>query len=94
MVADGEPVVDVPAELAAWARVFDTGHGHKTDATGARSIALVVLRTGGPDRVAADDHTVALRLLVDRRGELGRARTNTVNRQHKLLRSTTGCSEG
>src|SRR5207245_7545276 len=32
-----------------------------------------------------DDETVALRLLVDRRDELGRARTDLVNRIHKLL---------
>ena len=29
---DGERVVDVPAKLAARARVFDTGHDRKTDA--------------------------------------------------------------
>jgi len=32
-----------------------------------------------------DDATVALRLLVDRRDELGAARTRTVNRLHRLL---------
>ncbi|WP_258949799.1 IS110 family transposase [Lentzea californiensis] len=85
LVADGEPVLDVPAKLAARARVFDTGHGRKTDATDARSVALVALRTTGLHRVSPDDHTVALRLLVDRRDELGRARTDTVNRLHKLL---------
>jgi len=31
LVADGEPVVDVPAELSARARVFSTGQGRKTD---------------------------------------------------------------
>jgi transposase len=77
--------VDVPAKLAARARVFDTGHGRKTDATDARSIALVALRTDSLNHVVADDHTVALRLLVDRRDELGRARTDTVDRLHKLL---------
>ena len=48
-------------------------------------MALVALRTTGLHRVSPDDHTVALRLLVDRRDELGRARTDTVNRLHKLL---------
>ncbi|MCX2952821.1 IS110 family transposase [Lentzea sp. NEAU-D7] len=85
LVSDGEPVLDVPAKLAARARVFDTGHGRKTDATDARSVALVALRTTGLHRVSPDDHTVALRLLVDRCDELGRARTDTVNRLHKLL---------
>ncbi len=31
----------VPAKLAARVRVFDTGHGRKTDATDAHSIAMV-----------------------------------------------------
>lgn len=31
LVADGETIVDVPAKLAARARVFDTGNGRKTD---------------------------------------------------------------
>jgi transposase len=35
--------------------------------------------------VAPDDATVALRLLVDRRDELGRTRTETVSRIHHLL---------
>jgi transposase len=33
LLADGERVLDVPAKLAARARVFDTGHGRKTDAS-------------------------------------------------------------
>ena len=45
LVADGEPVVDVPAKLSARARVFSTGQGRKTDATDAHSIAVVALRT-------------------------------------------------
>jgi hypothetical protein len=32
LLADGEHVVDVPAKLAARARMLDTGHGRKTDA--------------------------------------------------------------
>ena len=32
LLADGENVVDVPAKLAARARLFDTGHNRKTDA--------------------------------------------------------------
>jgi transposase len=45
---------------------------------------VVALRTPGLRAVAADDATVALRLLVDRRDELGAARTLTVNRLHRL----------
>jgi transposase len=31
LLADGETVLDVPAKLAARVRVFDTGHGRKTE---------------------------------------------------------------
>ena len=41
----GERVVDVPAKLAARARLFDTGHGRKTDAHDAHSVAVVAVRT-------------------------------------------------
>src|SRR5947209_10668314 len=68
LVADGEPVVDVPAKLSARARVFSTGQGRKTDPVDAHSVALVGLRSTTDLRViAVDDATVALRLLVDRR---------------------------
>jgi transposase len=85
LVADREPVVDVPAKLSARARVFSTGQGRKTDATDAHSVAVVALRTPNLREVHVDDETVALRLLADRRDELGAARTLTVNRLHRLL---------
>src|SRR5215217_2079580 len=47
LLADGERVLDVPAKLAARVRVFDTGHGRKTDATDAHSIAVTALRAHG-----------------------------------------------
>jgi len=85
LVADGETVVDVPAKLAARARVFDTGNGRKTDPADAHSVAVVALRTRNLVEVRVDDELVALRLLVDRRDELGRTRTQTINRLHRLL---------
>ena len=85
LVADGETVVDVPAKLSARARVFATGQGRKTDPVDARSVAVVALRAEGLRQVAADDTTVALRLLVDRRDQLGGARTGVVSRLHHLL---------
>jgi transposase len=85
LVADGETVMDVPAKLSARARVFSTGHGRKTDATDAHSIAVVAVRTPGLHRVAIDGELVALRLLSDRRDELAHARTQTVSRLHRLL---------
>src|SRR6266498_3126862 len=85
LVADGETVLDVPAKLSARVRVFATGQGRKTDATDAHSVAVAALRTKGLRQVAVDDATVALRLLVDRRDGLGHARTDLLNRIHKLL---------
>jgi transposase len=69
--------------------VFSTGQGRKTDATDAHSVAVVALRTTGLQTVTVDDATVALRLLADRRDELGAARTLTVNRRHRLLTELT-----
>jgi transposase len=85
LVADGEPVIDVPAKLSARARVFATGQGRKTDPVDAHSVAVAALRAKGLRQVTVDDATVALRLLVDRRDQLGRARTELLNRIHKLL---------
>ena len=85
LVADGEPVVDVPAKLSARARLFSTGQGRKTDPVDAHSVALAGLHAPGLRVITADDATVALRLLADRRDELGVARTQTVNRLHRLL---------
>jgi transposase len=85
LVADGETVLDVPSKLSARVRVFATGQGRKSDPVDAHSVAVAALRTTGLRQVVTDDVTVALRLLVDRRDRLGRARTDTINRLHKLL---------
>jgi transposase len=85
LVSDGEAVLDVPAKLSARVRVFDTGQGRKTDPVDAHSVAVAGLRSPGLRTVAVDDATVALRLLVDRRDELGRTRTETVSRIHQHL---------
>jgi transposase len=85
LVAAGETVRDVPPKLSARVRVSDTGQGRKTDPVDAHSVAMAGLRSPGLRQVTADDVTVALRLLVDRRDELGRARTEVVSRIHVLL---------
>jgi transposase len=85
LVADGETVLDVPAKLSARARGFSTGQGRKTDPVDAHSVAVVALRTPDLRQVVIDDTTVALRLLVDRRDQLGRSRTEVVSRLHHLL---------
>jgi len=83
LVADGESVVDVPPKLSTRARIFDTGHGRKTDPGDARPIAVVALRTRNLRQVVLDDRRIALRLMADRRRELVRSRTHTVNHLHQ-----------
>jgi transposase len=85
LIADGEAVLDVPAKLSARVRVFDTGQGRKTDPVDAHSVAVAGLRSPGLRQVVAEDATVVLRPLIDRRDELGRTRTETVSRIHHLL---------
>ena len=85
---DGEQVLDVPAKLSAQVRIFATGNGRKTDPVDAHSVALAALyspRDPGLRPVLVDDDLVVMGMLVDRRDELGRARTQTVNRAHRLL---------
>jgi transposase len=78
-------VVDVPPKLSAQVRVFATGNGRKTDPVDAHSIAMVALRTPNLVRVEVDPDLVVLGMLVDRRDALGRGRTQTINRLHRLL---------
>jgi transposase len=75
----------VPAKLSAQVRVFATGNGRKTDPVDAHSVAMVALRTPDLVRIEIDPDLVVLGMLVDRRDELGRARTQTINRLHRLL---------
>jgi transposase len=89
LVGDGELVLDVPAKLAARVRVYSQGHGRKTDADDAVSIGLAALNSNGVLAVRADDTLVSLRLLSDRRDELGALRTQAVCRFHRLLAELT-----
>jgi transposase len=54
LVADGEPVVDIPAKLAARVRVFSRGHSRKTDRDDAVSIGLATLQADGVLPVSPD----------------------------------------
>jgi transposase len=85
LVHDGEVVVDVPAKLSAQVRVFATGNGRKSDPVDAHSVAMAALRTPTLTRVEVDPELVVMGMLADRRDELGRARTQTVNRLHRVL---------
>jgi len=85
LVHDGEVVLDVPAKLSAQVRVFASGNGRKSDPVDAHSVALAALRTPDLVRVEVDPDLVVMGMLADRRDELGRARTQTVNRLHRVL---------
>jgi transposase len=85
LAADGEPVLDVPAKLAARVRVFDTGQGRKTDPADAHAIVMVALRDKRLREVTADPGLTVLRLLCDRRDELSQARAQALNRLHRLF---------
>ncbi len=89
LLADGEPVVDVPAKLSARARALDTGHNRKTDAHDAHAVAVVAVRTKDLRVLAYDEQLEALRMLVDRRQELTRQRVQTINRLQRLLSELT-----
>jgi transposase len=85
LLASGERVLDVPAKLAARARVFDTGQGRKTDATDAHAIVMVALRDKGLREISTNPDLVVLRMLCDRRDELSGARAQALNRLHRLF---------
>ena len=81
-----EVVVDVPAQLAARARLLNTGHARKTDPIDAASVAAVAQHNRRLHPVRAEDHSIVLRLLSERRDDLAGERTRTANRLHALLR--------
>ena len=85
LLADGEHVVDMPPKLSARARVFATGHGRKTDATDAHSVALVATRMSGLRHVADNQQLAVLRILADRRRSLGENHTRMISQLHRLL---------
>jgi len=89
LLADGEHVVDVPAKLAARARMLDTGHGRKTDAHDAHSVAVAAVRAKKLRTLTLDPELETLRMLADRREELARQRTQTANRLQRLLAELT-----
>jgi transposase len=85
-LAADEPVVDVPAQLAARARLLNTGHARKTDSIDAAAVAMVAQHHRGLHPVRAEDDSLVLRLLSERRDDLAAERTRTANRLHALLR--------
>jgi transposase len=86
LVGEHETVLDVPATLAARARLLAPGHGRKTDSIDAACVAKVAQSLSDLHRVGVEDHSAVLRLLCDRRDELTGERRRVVNRLHRLLR--------
>jgi transposase len=85
LVSDGERVVDVPAKLAARVRVLSVGHGRKSDPDDAVSVAVAAKSIPQLRQVDVEDQAVVLHLLTKRREDLVAARTQTINRLHRLL---------
>jgi transposase len=85
LVAAGEQVLDVPAKLAARARLLSTSSARKTDLADACSVAAAALHHRRLRPVALEDQTMVLRLLSDRRDDLIAERTRTLSRLHVLL---------
>ena len=78
-------MVDVPPRLPARARVFATGQGCKTDATGAHPVALAAARITGLRQVADDRQLAVLQILAGRRRSLGEDHTRMASQLHQLL---------
>jgi transposase len=85
LVNDGEQVLDVPAKLAARVRVLSVGHGRKSDPDDAVSVAVAARSSLQLRQVCVEDQAVVLHLLTKRRQDLVAARTQTINRLHRLL---------
>jgi transposase len=85
LVSDGEQVLDVPAKLAARVRVLSVGHGRKSDPDDAVSVAVAARNAVGLRQVSVEDQATVLHLLTKRRQDLVAARTQTINRLHRLL---------
>ncbi len=86
LVTAGETVIDVPAKLAARARLLGSSNARKTDVTDAISVAAVAQHNRRLNCVQLEDHTTILRLLTERRDDLVAEHTRGINRLHVLLR--------
>ena len=85
LVAEGEPVLDVPARLSARVRALGGGSGRKTDDADAFAVAVAGLRARDLQVVRPDDTIEILRMLSTRRQEVVALRIATVNRLHDVL---------
>ena len=86
LVTAGELVLDVPAKLAARARLLGSSSARKTDVADAISVATVALHNRRLNRVQLENHTIIMRLLTERCDDLVAEHTRWINRLHVLLR--------
>jgi transposase len=85
LVAEGEPVLDVPARLSARVRALGGGSGRKTDDADAFAVAVAGILARELQLVRRDDIIEILRMLSTRRQEVVALRIATVNRLHEVL---------
>ena len=85
LTAQGETVIDVPAPLAARARKLSGHSARKTDEFDARSVVIAARHNRGLRRVAPENVTAVLGLLVDRRWQLVAQRQRALCQLHALL---------
>ncbi len=87
LVAAGEMVIDVvPAKLSSRARLLATGNARKNDRVDAFHVALAALGGERLAEVDEEEQAEVLRMLSERREDLIKERTRTLNRLHGLLR--------
>jgi transposase len=85
LVAAGELVLDVQPKLAARVRLLQAGDTGKSDPDDAASVAVAALRSRACRPVAAEDHTVVLKIWARRHRDLARARNQVACRLHAVL---------
>jgi transposase len=85
LVAAGELVLDVQPKLAARVRLLQAGGTGKNDPHDAQSVAVAALRSRACRPVAAEGHTVVLKIWARRHRDLARARNQVACRLHAVL---------
>lgn len=86
LTARGETVVDIPSTATARVRQLSRGGRRKNDALDAAAAASVAALQGDGTPVAAEGPSTVLGMLGERRTNLTRQRTRTINQLHALLR--------
>ncbi len=86
LIARGEKVTDVPSTATARVRELSRGGRRKNDNIDAAAAASVAALHGDAMPVEAEGASTVLRMLDERRTNLTRQRTRTVNQLHAVMR--------